>query len=124
MILSLCLAKLPRNRNTCALAPLRLCVAATAFFPVLRSHGPQPRLLPGKGSLDFMFLRDEYTRTTKGDLPPSHPRACWGSRQSAENGISGAVPAIGDEPGRSTLPVASDALAGVQDIALFLAFLA
>jgi len=71
-----------------------------------------------------MFLRGEYTRTVNGDLPPSHTRSCWGSRLSARKGISVAVPAIGNEPGRTTLPVASAVPAGAQDIALFLAFLA
>jgi hypothetical protein len=70
-------------------------------------------------------LRDEYTRT----LEPARALAAEtlkleGSRLSAGKGISGAVPAIGNEPGRGTLPVASAILARAQDIALFLAFLA
>jgi hypothetical protein len=58
------------------------------------------------------------------DPPPSPPRACRGSRLSAGKGISGAVPAIGNEPGQGTLPVASAVLVRAQDIALFWAFLA
>ena len=42
----------------------------------------------------------------------------------AGRGISGAVPAIGNEPGRATLPVASAVLGQAQDMVLFLAFLA
>src|ERR1019366_8702516 len=38
--------------------------------------------------------------------PPPHGPA-GGSRVSAGKGISGAVPAIGNEPGRGTLPVVS-----------------
>jgi len=71
-----------------------------------------------------MFLRDEYTRTIKAISRPAPTRACRGSRLSAGKAISGAVPAIGNEPGRATLPVASAVLARAQDIALFLAFLA
>jgi len=47
-----------------------------------------------------------------------------GSRVSAGKGISGAVPAIGNEPGRGILPVASAALGRALDIALFWEFLA
>jgi hypothetical protein len=32
----------------------------------------------GVGSLDFMFLRDEYTRTIKGGSPAQPARACGG----------------------------------------------
>jgi hypothetical protein len=58
------------------------------------------------------------------DPRPRPPRACQGSRLSAEKGVSRAVPAIGNEPSRATLPVVSAVLARAQDIALFLAFLA
>jgi hypothetical protein len=78
----------------------------------------------GVGSLGFMFLRDEYTRTIKGGSPAQPARACGGSLLSAGKGITGAIPPIGNEPGRSTLPVASAVHARAQDIALFLAFLA
>src|ERR1035441_2151208 len=54
--------------------------------------------------------------------PPPPPRACRGSRLSAGKGILRAVPAIGNEPGRATLPVVSAVLVRAQDIALFLAF--
>ena len=58
------------------------------------------------------------------DPPAQPPKACRVSRLSAGKGISGAVPAIGNEPGGATLPVASAVLARAQHIALFLAFLA
>jgi hypothetical protein len=48
----------------------------------------------------------------------------FGTRALAGKGISGAVPAIGNEQGRGTLPVASVVLGRAQDMVLFLAFLA
>ena len=61
-----------------------------------------------------------------GTIPrPDRPRtACRGSRLSAGKGLSGAIPAIGNEPGRGTLPVVSAVIVRAPDIALFLAFLA
>jgi len=47
-----------------------------------------------------------------------------GSGVSAEKGISGAVPAIGNEPGRSILPIVSAAPVRAPGIVLFLTFLA
>jgi hypothetical protein len=56
---------------------------------------------------------------------PDRPRtASRSSHVSAGKGISGAASAIGNEPGRSTLPVASIVLGRAQDMVLFLAFLA
>jgi hypothetical protein len=56
---------------------------------------------------------------------PGHLRtACRGSRRSAGKGISGIVPARGNEPGRAILPVASAAPTRPPYIALFLGFLA
>ncbi len=54
--------------------------------------------------------------------PPPHglPRLSSAGR----DGVSGAVPAIGNEPGRGTLPVVSAILARAPDIALSFAFLA
>jgi hypothetical protein len=54
---------------------------------------------------------------------------CWTIHRDTilmldQHGSSGAVPAIGNEPSRSTLPVALALLARPPDIALFLAFLA
>jgi hypothetical protein len=55
--------------------------------------------------------------------PPPHglPRF---SRVGQEGDFGGALPAIGNEPDRGILPVASAVLVRAPDIALFLAFLA
>ena len=71
-----------------------------------------------------MFLRDPYTRTIKGDIPPSSQGLPEFSPVGGEEEFGEAVPAIGNEPGRGTQPVGSAVLARAQDIALFLAFLA
>ncbi len=56
---------------------------------------------------------------TRPDRPGA---ACRGSRVQAGKGISGAVPAIGNELGRAILPVVSAALVAAPDIAHFLTF--
>ena len=78
---------------------------------------------------DVGFLHE--WRQTDATLPsgtihrPDYFRtACRGSRLSGGKGLSGAVPAIGNEPGRGTLPVASAVLVRALDIALFWASLA
>jgi hypothetical protein len=58
------------------------------------------------------------------DPPPRPPpHGLPGFSRVGREGISGAVPAIGNEPGRGTLPVASVVLGRAQDMVLFLAFL-
>src|SRR5271169_2988948 len=61
---------------------------------------------------------------SRGGSPAQDPQGLSGFSPVGGEGIPRAVPAIGNEPGRSTLPVASAVLARAQDIALFLAFLA
>src|ERR1035441_1401352 len=62
-------------------------------------------------------------RLARSTAQTAPARPAGGSRLSAGKGISGAVPAIGNELGRGTLPVASAVLVRAQDIALFWAFL-
>ena len=71
-----------------------------------------------------MFLRDEYTRTIMGgsSAQPPGPAGVLAYRRGKE--LSGAVPAIENESGRTTLPVGSAVLGRAQDMVLFLAFLA
>ena len=64
MILSLHLAKLARNRNPCDLAPLRLCVAAMAFF---RLNGAMSRSLASSQGTEACGLVSGRGQT--GDLP-------------------------------------------------------
>ncbi len=69
MILSPCLAKLPWNRNPCVLAPLRLCVAATAF---LRLNGAMSRSLASSQGTEACRLA---SRSRKRGLMRAFPIA-------------------------------------------------
>ena len=72
-----------------------------------------------------IFLDDVDRQDSEGLAPGRRARSVsLHTHLSAGKAISGAVPAIGNEPGRATLPVVSAVLARPQDIALFLAFLA
>jgi len=69
MILSMCLAKLPRNRNPCVLAPLRPCIDATAFF---RTNGALSRSLASSQGPEACGLasRSRKRRSIRASLPP------------------------------------------------------
>ena len=67
---------------------------------------------------DFLKTLAEACQKADWQVHASTPAYRRGRR------FRGAVPAIGNEPGRGTLPVVSAVLARAQDIALFLAFLA
>jgi hypothetical protein len=87
-----------------------------------------PKHLPGEHGIAMVLLRYWSVRFHASILPHSLTllarRSPVHTHLSAGKAISGAVPAIGNEPGRSTLPVVSAVLARAQDIAFFLAFLA
>ena len=58
-----------------------------------------------------------------GSTSQTTPARPAGVLASGLEGISGALPAIGNEPGQILLPIVSAVLVGAQDMVLLLAFL-